>query len=730
MRRDGGVIEFTVFPHFRKMLDRCRYILLHCLRVTRPVAGFAVVYLMVIGTASQTAASTLRVDSTSPFAERAFDGHLEVYHDVSGKLGQQDVATLAQAQRFQSVDGGFNGGYSHGAWWVRFQIQTTREEMAHPVDGGWWLRLSAPYVDAMDVWLPSADGSAGQGLVHRELGGLRPMREWAGTLPALRLPDLPDDQPRWVWVRLAGDRALSLTGGVSTLRELVGVQQQVTFGAAAVIGMVFLLAMVSLMMGIAVPDRRFVAYAGYLSTLGLLFASSENIPTALGLLDSPVVAVRLHSFSVCLHTAAAFAFARSILDMARQFPRMDHVFKALTVVCGVACIGAIAGGYRHIALPLNLLWVVFSVCVVSMCAVLVRRKVEAWPSLIGYGVYLAVGVQHFAKNLQWLPYTLATQYSYAIGAIIHILAFFFALGWRVRHRERRALALSLRHGERLERRVTERTEDLRQEIDQHHLTHNQLAMAMREQRSMLAMVSHEFRTPLGTIGGAAQILAEERLGLGREDVKREAEKIARTVLRMRDLMDTLLADQWLESCGESMNRDLIELADLLHEKVGEYNEGNAHGRLTLVLDAPHLTVLADETLLHIALDNLLTNALKYAPAASPVEVRACLASEGAFVAVQVLDRGPGFRPQDVPHVFDRFYRAEGVRRVPGIGLGLHMVQRIAWLHGGHVVAANRPEGGAVVTLTLARASGDEVNGGDEADPQRAASARQKAGQTT
>src|SRR5690606_21507628 len=162
-----------------------------------------------------------------------------------------------------------------------------------------------------------------------------------------------------------------------------------------------------------------------------------------------------------------------------------------------------------------------------------RRSPEAWPSLIGYAVYLAVGVLHFAKNLQWLPHTLAIQYSYSIGAIVHILAFFFALGWRVRHRERKALALSQLHGDRLEQRVNQRTHDLRQEVAHHQSTHNQLALALREQKGLIAMVSHEFRTPLGTIGGAAEILSDDRLGLTRDDVRSEAAKIARTVLRMR-----------------------------------------------------------------------------------------------------------------------------------------------------------------------------------------------------
>jgi len=671
----------------------------------------------------------LRLDARLSIFERNLDGRSQAYRDPTGLLTREQVASPPYEQQFKTLEGAFNGGYDRGAWWVRFQIEASPEQVAHPLEGGWWLRLNAPYVDYIDVWWPDAESGASGGFTHRALGGMRAgsRRELPWSIPAVRLPDLPDAQPRWVWVRLAGDRTLSLAGGVSPLRELAEVQQRLNFADAAVVGMVLLMAVVSLMMGIALPDRRFIAYAGYLLTLGLLFASSENMQAALWLKDSPVAAVRLHNFAVCLHMAAAFGFARTLLDMERQFPRMNRVFQVMTLVCLAACAVALAGGYGRIARPLNLVWVVFAACILSMCVVLLRRNIEAWPRLIGYAVYLMMGMVHFAKNLQWLPYTLVTQYSYAIGSIVHILAFFFALGWRVRHRERRALALSRRHRARLAQRVNERTLDLRQEITQHQRTHDQLALALREQRGLLAMVSHEFRTPLGTIGGAAQILADDRLGLVREEVKKEAEKISRTVLRMRDLVDTLLADEWLDASSENLCLVPIELAGFLREKIDEHNEGVAGGRISLRLDARELPVLADETLLHIAMDNLLTNAIKYAPPHSPVLVRAGIRRSRADdlppgdtlpdACIQVCDEGPGFMPHDLSHVFERFYRAAGTRRIPGIGLGLHMVHRIATVHGGSVAASNGAREGAVLTLTLpllGSAEGLETRGANHA----------------
>jgi signal transduction histidine kinase len=681
--------------------------------IVRSMAMLAWFVLVLFAAPSRADTGALRLDLALGTDARSFEGRLEAFHDRTGRLTRQQVASPTYAQQFERLPGGLNGGYSRGAWWVRFQVQAAPEELARPLQGGWWLRLSAPYADYIDVWLPVAQEDGGTGLAHRELGGMRPaaMRELPWTLGVVRLPALPDAAPHWVWVRLAGDRALSLIGGVSPLPEVAGVQQEITFASAAAIGMVLLMALVSLMMGAALPERRFIGYAGYLFTLALLFWTSENLQATRWFPNHPVIAVRLHSVSVCLHTVAAVAFARSLLDMAHQFPRLDRMFKLLIVAGVAACAMAAAGWYGLIAAGLNLAWVAFAAGVVALCAVLLRRNPETWPSMFGYAVYLAVGVLHFAKNLQWLPYTLATQYSYAIGAIVHILALFFALGWRVRHRERRALALSQRHGERLEQRVLERTHDLREEVAQHRQTHGQLAQALREQRGLLAMVSHEFRTPLGTIGGAAQILSDDRLALSSADVKVEAAKIARTVLRMGDLVDTLLADEWIEATTENLCLAPVDMAGLLREKVEEHNAGAGGGRISLELAQPRMRVLADETLLHIALDNLLANAIKYGPADAAVSVwagpepaaggRAARgAAEPGMLCIRICDEGPGFMAQDLPHVFERFYRAAGVRRVPGIGLGLHMVHRIAKLHAGDAIAANRPGGGAVLRLSL------------------------------
>ena len=112
------------------------------------------------------------------------------------------------------------------------------------------------------------------------------------------------------------------------------------------------------------------------------------------------------------------------------------------------------------------------------------------------------------------------------------------------------------------------------------------------------------------------------------------------------------------------------------------------------LDVEPCLVLASPGRLDRAIANMLDNAVKWGPAAGPVEVRV---RDGRL---EVRDHGPGIAAEDLSRVFDRFYRAPGARGMPGSGLGLAIVRQVAEAHGGTVDAANDAEGGARLTLRL------------------------------
>ncbi|MGQ0501917.1 MAG: sensor histidine kinase [Panacagrimonas sp.] len=626
--------------------------------------------------------------------EFSLAGHLEAFHDETGSLTQQDVSSAAHAQRFAPMPGYFNGGYSRkGAWWLRFEIQA-----APSGAGDWWLHLGPPNIDYVDVWLPERT-AGGETLRHRALGGLRPVsaRDLPSAVTMLRLPPLPQGEVRWIWIRLASERTLSLTGHVFRLDAMADYIQMFNVNSAGLIGMMLIMAMVALALGVALPDGTFLWYSAYLGSGALMMLCSQDMLAALLLPDRPLLAVRTHNLAMCLNLFTSIVFARSLLQMPVQFPRTGAVFRILAGLSAVACLAALAGYYGAIAPEVNLLRILLAPPIVVLCGVLVRRgQPGARLNLLGYLAYLLLGLLPFASALNLLPITYLTKAGYPAGVIVHMLAIFLSLGLRVRSRERQALAASQEAGVRLEANVAARTRELRVEVEERQRAQAQLQTAMVEQRNFLSMVSHELRTPLSVIGASAEMITDERLTSGRDDVQREAAKIGRAKQRMLGLVETLLAEEWLNSSAVQLHRSDVDLADLLAERAQDHTLGS---RREIRFEASgDLRVHADERLLHIVFDNLIENAIKYSPDGGAIDVTARCQDGGVVVAVR--DCGKGFDAADVDRVFERYYRASTVRRKPGVGLGLYMVRRIVELHGGRVRADNAESGGAVLTVLL------------------------------
>ena len=206
---------------------------------------------------------------------------------------------------------------------------------------------------------------------------------------------------------------------------------------------------------------------------------------------------------------------------------------------------------------------------------------------------------------------------------------------------------------------------------------------LRDQRELLAVVSHEIRTPLGHLRVLLDTARERGLP---DDLHGELE---REVLEVDALVDQLLASSRLDF-GALERRDLdvaVEAARAL-ERLG-VDAG------CLEVESERCVVSADPTLLRAALANLVRNAVEHGGGVTRVAVRRA----GAAVEVAIDDAGPGFSDDDLPKVFEPFFR-KGRGDAGSLGLGLSLVARIARAHGGAAGAGNRDGGGARVTLAL------------------------------
>ena len=213
--------------------------------------------------------------------------------------------------------------------------------------------------------------------------------------------------------------------------------------------------------------------------------------------------------------------------------------------------------------------------------------------------------------------------------------------------------------------------------------------SQKSQRQLIADASHELRTPLTSLRTNIEVLAradelpeEERKEL-LSDLKVQIQEL--TVL-VGDLIDLARGDE--PAAGEEEIR-LDQLVERAVQRIRTHWTS-----VEFVTDLQPSLVRGAPSRLDRAIANLLDNAGKWSPAGATVEVRV---RDGE---VTVRDHGPGIDPADLPHIFDRFYRASEARAMPGSGLGLSIVRRVVEAHGGTVTAEAAEGGGALFRLTL------------------------------
>lgn len=223
----------------------------------------------------------------------------------------------------------------------------------------------------------------------------------------------------------------------------------------------------------------------------------------------------------------------------------------------------------------------------------------------------------------------------------------------------------------------------------------QLRETLETQRRFVADASHELRTPLTTIRGNSGMLRSVA-EMTPEDREEAMDEIHQEAERMSRLVGQLLVLARADA-GLVLRREPVELAPLTREAATQVSR-LAPGRWIGVEEISPVTVMGDSDALRQVLLILLDNAIKYTPTDGTITVR--LREQRDEARVTVSDTGIGIEPEHLPHVFERFYRADPARTAGGTGLGLSIAQWIAGQHGGRIEAESSPGRGSVFTVHL------------------------------
>ena len=333
----------------------------------------------------------------------------------------------------------------------------------------------------------------------------------------------------------------------------------------------------------------------------------------------------------------------------------------------------------------------------------------------GY-VYIILGGEQYDSALSMLENSYFLQTSLKIFGIILLVTAIVGVilfGFLTRRLRRMAEIIEKFDRGDLDQRVPRRSND---EIGRLAQSFNSMADTLQEnvkelkktdqlRRDLIANVSHDLRSPLASMQGYLETILLKGSELSKEKREKYFDIILKNTVGLRKLVDELFALSKLDTRQVEPNLESFSISDLVQDVAMKFEPKAEDKNIDIKPECPDgmPMVKGDIAMIERVLSNLMENAIQYSEEGGDIEIE--LIPDKASVAVHVKDTGPGISEDDLPHIFDRFYRAEKSRSRSsgGTGLGLAIAKKIMELHGKKIDAQNRINRGSVFTIELDRA---------------------------
>ena len=216
--------------------------------------------------------------------------------------------------------------------------------------------------------------------------------------------------------------------------------------------------------------------------------------------------------------------------------------------------------------------------------------------------------------------------------------------------------------------------------------------------TFISIVSHELKTPVALIKGYVSTLRREDASWDPRVVDESLKVIEEEADHLGELIEDLLDASRLQANSVSLKKTEVDLPELVMRLVKKFQSQTEAHLLTCDFTPSFPVVIADENRMEQVLTNLISNAMKYSPTGE-ITVEGHVNNQNAIVCVK--DEGPGINPEDLPHVFDRFYRgSDQARKTKGAGLGLYLARAIIEAHGGKIWVDSGLEHGARICFSI------------------------------
>ena len=626
-----------------------------------------------------------------------WDIPLQRLDDPTGLLTVDDVLTQQDAGiRWHTMEHNLNAGYNSPVVWLRFKVPqpTSGNE---PV----WLLGDPPFLDS--VVLYQEDEATGVWLAQRS-GDHVPAR----FKPALRQHLFKLETGKWALLRIQTTSAMQFWGDIFPTSQTLGAQlaaNEITMG-------LYFGATTALLLAIWAAAGIFRTYNLYaLAALGTFSAIHVFNVRGYANLWIPESWTVWSSHAVGI---GAFGMATTVAWQIReQLTRDTHYLRtdrALLVLIAINVLGIVSvplGFYGTVAW-VNLASLVGSdIVAATLCLIAIRKRQRRTQHALLLTAYLAHLVGSMPTTavlmglIHWkLDITSIWQFQTFIFTALIAGAVFVGLVLRFRQSEKskdKAIASLAKSEHELEDKIEQRTRELSlAQIRLKHALESERELRC-EQRQFFQMISHEFRTPLAVVDSAAaeqQSFPSSELSTQTD----RAKQIRRACRRLSSLVDSCLISERLDSAGFALHVAPANVSAML-EHAAQLVHWSPRHRLHLFMESAPTEWVCDETLVRIALSNLVDNAVKHA---SEGEIFvAARKNEAGLLEISVADEGSGMSLEVMSRIFQQFEQGNRTDQNKGFGLGLWVSRRVARLHGGDVTVESQQGHGACFTLTLA-----------------------------
>lgn len=653
------------------------------------MSAFYRIALLAIALLASTVTYARVVELDRPFTSMALVDVLSASLPGSVPATPEEALAAYRRGEFEAVRGNLGRGYRADEVWLAFDLAVRGK--VHEV---FILEVGPAFLDSVEVWQATANGSlrmlgrGGDQVPHDQVDIL-------GLQPTVAVP-VYDSPESVVLIRI---RTTSTQAALVTLFSRQG-YPTATIAEGMFFGSIFTLTAVVVLFGlglyILMRETAYLIWFANMAVMGALWFILDGFAyrylTFLDIRAIGMVAISLGMLSYVLGVLAAI----HIFNLHRTLPRLHRFlvvwsWAALLLTAVVVVAGARPGA--------AVLFVPSLPALLALAGGVVVRMVRGDGVALAFGLpillYIAASMLNILASLGWAPYSHWSVYGWQVAGGLSCLSLQAAAYLRARdvlrrnRQEREHLnTLLVERNLRLEDEVAARTEDLEQAL-------RGLQKAEAEQRQLLSMASHEFRTPAAMIKASVDSLGYLR-GMVPDEVERRLINVRKAAVRLTGLADTLIDQDRLQELALRPRKTEVDLCALVREVADKYPAG---GALDIQLPPHPVTLLADGGLLGIALHNLIDNALRHG---AHGRATVCLCELADAVELQVADVGPGISDAAKEQVFARFYT---VHQDKGKGLGLAIVRSIAEAHDGRAYATdNRPQG-AVLVIRLALPAG-------------------------